>query len=80
MLSTGGLSLSLTHDITSSLGLGLSSTTPKFTPYLHRHTSVRVDPYPHPQHIKVLKHFVYMLLPVWERSHYAYGDSPYANS
>jgi len=26
----------------------------------HRHNSVRVDPYAHPQHIKVLKHFVYI--------------------
>ncbi len=26
------------------------------TPDLHRHNTVRVDPYAHPQHIKVLKH------------------------
>ena len=29
-------------------------------PDLHRHNSVRADPYAHPQHINVLKHFVYI--------------------
>jgi hypothetical protein len=33
---------------------------PKFGPHLHRYTSVRVHPYAHPQHMKVLKHFIYM--------------------
>ncbi len=32
----------------------------KIHPHLHKHNSVRVDPYAHPQLIKVLKHFVYM--------------------
>ena len=32
---------------------------PKFGPHLHRYNSVRVHPYAHPQHMKVLKHFVY---------------------
>jgi hypothetical protein len=50
---------SLNHDITTSLGLGLSSIFLKSTPApaLQRN-SVRVHPYAHPQHIKVLKHFV----------------------
>ncbi len=29
-------------------------------PHLHKGNSVRVDSYPHPQLIKVLKHFVYI--------------------
>ena len=53
--------LSLSHDIATSLRLSL---TPIFlkttTPDLHRHNSVTVDPYAHPQHIRVLKHFVYI--------------------
>ena len=47
---------SLNHDITTSLGLGLSSIFLKSTPALHRRNSVRVHPYAHLQHIKVLKH------------------------
>ncbi len=31
----------------------------KFCPHLHRYNSVSVDPYAHPRHMKVLKHFVY---------------------
>jgi hypothetical protein len=52
---------SLNHDITTSLGL---SPTPIFlesTPGLQRRNSVRVHPYAYSQHIKVLKHFVYIL-------------------
>jgi len=33
---------------------------PKIHPHLHKRNSVRVDPYAHPQLIKVLKHFVYI--------------------
>ena len=51
---------SLNHDITTSLGLGLSSIFLKSTPELHRRNSVREHPYAHPQHIKVLKHCVYI--------------------
>ena len=51
---------SLNHDITTSLGLGLSSIFLKSTPDLHRRITVRVDPYAHPQHIKVLKHCLYI--------------------
>ncbi len=31
----------------------------KFDPYLHRYNSVRVHPYAHLQHMKVLNHFLY---------------------
>ncbi len=33
---------------------------PKFGPHLHRYNSVRVHPYAHPQHMKVLNHFVHI--------------------
>ncbi len=33
---------------------------PKIHPHLHKYNSVRVHPYVHPQHIKVLKHFLYI--------------------
>jgi len=33
---------------------------PKFGPHLHRYNSVRVHPYAHPQHMKVLKQFLYI--------------------
>ena len=55
MQSTGGLSLN--HDFASSLGLR----SPKIPPILHWRNSIRVDPYAHPQHIKVHKHFAYMI-------------------
>jgi hypothetical protein len=32
----------------------------KSTPHLKRYINVRVHPYAHPQHFKVLNHFVYM--------------------
>ncbi len=32
---------------------------PKYGPHLHRYNSIRVHPYAHPQHMKVLKHFIY---------------------
>jgi len=53
---------SLNHEITTSLKL-CPNPNPIFlnsTPDLPRHNSVRADPYAHPQHIKVLKHFVYI--------------------
>ncbi len=49
MHSTGGLSFN--HVITTLLRLRSN---------LHRHYSVRVYPYAHPQHIMVVKHFVYI--------------------
>jgi hypothetical protein len=45
---------SLNHDITTSLGLGPTPIIRKSIPDLHRRNSVRVHPYAHPQHIKVL--------------------------
>ena len=34
---------------------------PNFVPHLHMYNnSVRVHPYAHPQHMKVLKHFIYL--------------------
>ena len=32
----------------------------KSTPHLKRYISVRVRPYAHPQHLKAIKHFVYI--------------------
>ena len=57
MQSTGLWSLN--HDLTASLGLSHAPNFPKIHPNLHMRNSVRVHPYAHPQHIKVLKHFVY---------------------
>ncbi len=56
MQSTGLWSLN--HDFTISLGLNHVPNFVKIHPHLHRRNSVRVDPYAHPQYIKVLKHFV----------------------
>ena len=51
---------SLNHDTTTSIRPGLTENPPK----RHQHhvmcKSVRVHPYAHPQHIKVLKHVVYI--------------------
>ena len=33
---------------------------PKFGPHLHMYNSVRVHPYTHPQHMKVLNHFIHI--------------------
>ncbi len=51
---------SLNHHITTSFGLSPVPIFLKSIPNLHRHNSVRVDAYTHPQHIKVLKHFLYI--------------------
>ncbi len=51
---------SLNHDITTSLRLHPTPIFLNSTPDLHRRNSVRVHTYDHPQHIKVLKHFVYI--------------------
>jgi hypothetical protein len=53
---------SLNHDTTTSYRLGHTpiSLTLEFTPHLHMFYDIRVDPYAHPQHLKVLKHFVYI--------------------
>ncbi len=51
---------SLNHDITTSLGLRPTPIFLKSTADLQRRNSVRVHPFAHPQHIKVLKHFLYI--------------------
>jgi hypothetical protein len=75
MKSTGALSLN--HHIKTSLQL---SPTPIFlhsTHHLHRHSSIGVDKYAHPLHVKVLKHFIYIQYEcrmqstgVWSLNHY----------
>ena len=56
------------HDLTSSHRL--NHTHPSFImhPQLHMCNSVRIDPYAHPHHGKVLKHFVclHMIWMLWE--------------
>ncbi len=43
----------------SVIGVHLYPIFPRIGPHLHRCYSVRLHPYAHPQHIKVLKHLVY---------------------
>ncbi len=50
----------LNHDFTTSLGLSHTPNFSKIYPYLQRHISVRLHPHVHPQHIKVLKHILYI--------------------
>jgi hypothetical protein len=57
-LALGGLSLRL--GITSSLRLKSTPKYPTSSPDLLWCNSIRMDPYAHPQHIKVLKHFEYI--------------------
>jgi len=51
---------SLNHDITTSLGLSHTPIFLKINPDHHRPTSVRVHTYANPQHIKVIKHSLYI--------------------
>jgi hypothetical protein len=52
---------SIDHDITTSIGLNHPPIFLKSNPTWHKsNTCVRVDPYAHPQHIKVIKHFEYI--------------------
>ena len=51
---------SLNHDLTTSLGLCHTLIFLKSFPIWHKSNRVRVHPYVHPQHIKVLKHFEYI--------------------
>ena len=51
---------SLNHDLTTSLGLRQALNFPKIHPHVHMWNSVRAHPCAHPQHMKVLKLFVYM--------------------
>ena len=51
---------SLNHDTTMSFGPRLTPIFQKNGPHLHTYNSeVMVHPYAYPQHMKVLKHFVY---------------------
>ncbi len=53
---------SLNHDNPTSFGFAHTPIFQKMPPsYLHMYYSVRVNPYAHPQHIKVLKHIVCIL-------------------
>ena len=52
---------SLNHDLTTSLRLRHALNFPKINPHLHRRNIVIVHPCAHPQHIKVLKLFIYMI-------------------
>ncbi len=58
MQSTGVLSLN--HGITTSLGSAIPPLSKNHPQPLHRRNSVRVHPYAPQQHIKVLKHFIYI--------------------
>ena len=52
----------LNHDLMTSLRLLHAHNLPKIPPHLHRWNSVRVQhPCAHPQHLKVLQHFIYMI-------------------
>jgi hypothetical protein len=51
---------SLNHDLTTSYRLGHTPFFQKFTPTCTMYYGIRVCPYAHPQHLKVLKHFVYI--------------------
>ena len=50
---------SLDHDTTTSFELYLTSIFKKCTP-LRRYNSIRVHPYAHQQHIKLLQHIMYI--------------------
>ena len=52
---------SINHDLTTSLRLNHTLNSLKSNPTWHKsNTCVRVDPYAHVQHIKVLKHLPYI--------------------
>ncbi len=50
----------LNHDLTTSLRLSHTPKFPKNYPHLQRCISIRVHPYAHPQHIKVLNHLKFI--------------------
>ena len=63
------------HDTTKSLGLSHAPISLKSTP-TRTSVTVRVHPYAHPQHLKVLRHFFYIqygcgmqLMGVWSLNH-----------
>ena len=51
---------SLNHDTATAYRLGHTPISLKFTPTCTCNTAIRMHPYAHPQHLKVLKHFVYI--------------------
>ena len=51
---------SLNHDATTSFGLRLTPIFQNLAPPLYRYNFVRVHANTFPQHMKVLKHFIYM--------------------
>ena len=51
---------SLNHDTSTSYRLGHTPFFLKFTPTSTCNTSIRMHPYAHPQHLKVLKYFAYI--------------------
>jgi hypothetical protein len=67
---------SLNHDLATSQRLSHAPNFSKIPPHPYRWNSVRVHPYAHPQHIKVLKHFLYIyngcgvhFMGVWSLNH-----------
>ncbi len=53
-------SCGLNHDTPASFGFGHTPIFQNLAPTPHRYYSVRVNPHAHSQHIKVLKHIVYI--------------------
>ena len=51
---------SLNHELTTSIGLSHAPIFRKIHPHPYGRNSVRVHPYAHPQHLKVLQHFFYI--------------------
>ena len=60
-----GVVCCLIHYLTTSLRLSNGTNFPKFCPHLHGINCVRVNTRTYQQHIKVLKHFIYI--------HYEFG-------
>ena len=56
-----GVVYSINLDIPASFGHHCTSIFQKSPPTLHRCIGIRMLPYAHPQHIKVIKHFTYMI-------------------
>jgi hypothetical protein len=54
------VALAVAVAVAVAYGFGHTPNFHKIHPHLHRCISIRVHPYAHPQHIKVLKHFVYI--------------------
>ncbi len=81
-----GVVYSLKHDTMMLFGLTLTPNYPKFDSHPQWCNSVRVHPYAHPQHMKVLKHFQYIQYECKKQSEVVYsvgriysGSSRYQN-